>query len=1497
MIDQPPCCGTQGAPRPPRTDRALDRIAHTSRTSRTPRTFALLACASFWLGGPAINAAQPEPEDALSPVFVNDDPTASESLAQLTELLAAQRVDQAVRLVRELLDRHAESLVPSPGDATVHVPVRARVHALLRSPAGAGLLAAYREQASIDAEALLASGSPADLERLERQCLLTPAGLQATLELAQRHFLSGRFPLAARTLAQVQDHPDLRAQARARAAQIARDLDLAWPDARAKALVEALNDAPAAPAPRAVAAPEAPARSGLDPTPPTTLVDLVPRPMFKADFGPPIEIEIYQTSRTSPASRDLPPYARALRTMPVLAGPLAIVSSGRDVVAVDTRTFKEAWRLDLVPALNLTESSSELLQRPQPGEIRRMATTDYEDLSLVHVGPADLGIVTLTVGEGRWRDAADIVTGFDASTGRVRWSLSLDQIDPGFMDLRVRGPVLIDNDTAVLCCRKWQPDRRLSALYLVAIDTFTGAPRWTRLVGSAGAMPYPRSPLVTDGGLLEDGVVYRSDRLGVLGAYEAYTGRALWVRRLPPEPVQGEQGSWPWQMSLPVMHEGALYVLAPDRQQVMKVDAASGALVGTASAGALGEPKYLLKSGETLVCVGDNRLAMIEFAEFGRAGAAARLTPPLDAPGIRGRVMVSGDRLLVPVLSPASGVLIVDPRRPQREAMRLVRLDEPGLLLTLPDRLLVVDDAHVMGYVRWDEAENILSDLATAKPDDAEPRVRLAEFAYSAGRAPALEASVKEAAAILARGGAGGAGADSGGNEALRVRLVSGVLGMLDATLGEDGGPAARGARVPIEGERPPALPEEMPARLLAVLEPVASSADERATRQMLLAMDHERMHRPREAAGALQAILSTPDLRAASFRTARAVAPAAGEATQRLQALVRSAGPEVYDAFERELADRRAALATPTPSELEALAAVYPVAQGAPALWLEAAKAQTEQPRARLLALEQGLRAARRGGHAPAPVVGELAGTLIATFRERGLLTAAAQQLERLHTQHPGIAPTREGRALGAAELQGLQDHLRSVQRRPDLGLPAPGAAGVQTLKGWALAEPLIDEPAGKPANFFVLTTAEGDVALAAPGPGDRRGQVVMRGRVSLGKEAFAQLVVADALGATLLVTSGDDSARLIRVNLDDPDATPAWRTEPFASRFKRDDERRRGVRRPDLIVTPIGERPVSELIVCAGEQAIVLAQRSGQVSSYDPRTGEVLFSAQIDLPRVYTATIVGGTLVLAGQRDVKRQENTDPDPEPTLVFVDVRTGEVQRTLANPGQDAGAGEPGGNVRWMKPTDRGDLILGLETAVIALDPARPSPAAWAIRDPEVRAAPSAWLVGDRLVLEDEARRLWMVDALSGAVLAGPIEARERLNSSTPVLASRVVDAGDRAGGGPGELIALRSGQGVLVLSPEGEVVGVDSVSAGDDDLLVPVPTRTGFVAVSSSRANLGADIGIGYRLFTLDGPSGAVADFRRLPLPTEPLRIDAVDGLIGITCAHSTIIIPAPPSK
>jgi len=170
-------------------------------------------------------------------------------------------------------------------------------------------------------------------------------------------------------------------------------------------------------------------------------------------------------------------------------------------------------------------------------------------------------------------------------------------------------------------------------------------------------------------------------------------------------------------------------------------------------------------------------------------------------------------------------------------------------------------------------------------------------------------------------------------------------------------------------------------------------------------------------------------------------------------------------------------------------------------------------------------------------------------------------------------------------------------------------------------------------------------------------------------------------------------------------------------------------------------------------------------------------------------------------------------------------------------------------------------------------------------------------VGDRLVLEDEARRLWMVDALSGAVLAGPIEARERLNSSTPVLASRVVDAGDRAGGGPGELIALRSGQGVLVLSPEGEVVGVDSVSAGDDDLLVPVPTRTGFVAVSSSRANLGADIGIGYRLFTLDGPSGAVADFRRLPLPTEPLRIDAVDGLIGITCAHSTIIIPAPPSK
>ncbi|MCP6768950.1 hypothetical protein NL529_29310, partial [Klebsiella pneumoniae] len=83
----------------------------------------------------------------------------------------------------------------------------------------------------------------------------------------------------------------------------------------------------------------------------------------------------------------------------------------------------------------------------------------------------------------------------------------------------------ITEGTVIVAARKYQPERRLVSLTLAGLDQQTGELRWARPVGSAGSLPFVVQTLGADGMTVSDGVIYRSDRLGVIGAVEAATGR------------------------------------------------------------------------------------------------------------------------------------------------------------------------------------------------------------------------------------------------------------------------------------------------------------------------------------------------------------------------------------------------------------------------------------------------------------------------------------------------------------------------------------------------------------------------------------------------------------------------------------------------------------------------------------------------------------------------------------------------------------------------------------------------------------------------------------------------------------------------------------------------------------------------------------------------------------------------------------------------------------
>jgi hypothetical protein len=294
----------------------------------------------------------------------------------------------------------------------------------------------------------------------------------------------------------------------------------------------------------------------------------------------------------------------------------------------------------------------------------------------------------------------------DTATGALRWSVDVTTLDqPALVSASIRGPAMIGEGVVVVAARRNMPERRLLSLHLIGLDRATGRMLWHRTVGSAGALPYRRDAYITDSGVLSEGVVYRADVLGIVGAVDAATGRPLWVRRLPSQAVPPPEGAWPWQMGKPVIDGDSLIILSPDRQSILRLNRRTGAIITTCKADRLGvpQPLYLLRTSASLVGVGDDRVGVVPIQNFDTA--PAKFTPLIPEPGIHGRVVAAGERLLIPVVA---GLLLIDTSNPTAEPIALP-LDNPGNVVALENQLLVVDDAFIHSYLLWEVAEKLLT--------------------------------------------------------------------------------------------------------------------------------------------------------------------------------------------------------------------------------------------------------------------------------------------------------------------------------------------------------------------------------------------------------------------------------------------------------------------------------------------------------------------------------------------------------------------------------------------------------------------------------------------------------------------------------------------------------------------------------------------------------------------------------------------------------------------
>ena len=174
-------------------------------------------------------------------------------------------------------------------------------------------------------------------------------------------------------------------------------------------------------------------------------------------------------------------------------------------------------------------------------------------------------------------------------------------------------------------------------------------------------LPYMSQRGGSESSFISEGGAYRGDRLGAVGAFEVATGRPVWVRRAPVDAMNIRDSAVPWRIGGPIIDGESLFMLAPDQRAILRLDRRTGRMLAQRSTDQFGltPPDYLVKVGRFLAGIGGDQVGFLSIDQFddGLIRTTARMVPP----GVHGRVVVAGDRLVVSV---PTGLSVYDPAPP-----------------------------------------------------------------------------------------------------------------------------------------------------------------------------------------------------------------------------------------------------------------------------------------------------------------------------------------------------------------------------------------------------------------------------------------------------------------------------------------------------------------------------------------------------------------------------------------------------------------------------------------------------------------------------------------------------------------------------------------------------------------------------------------------------------------------------------------------------------------
>lgn len=1388
-------------------------------------------------------------------VYTDEAVGAIESLVRVKELEAANNLTEAVRVLQETIEKEGEQVLANVDDPRSFETVRVVTQRmLLQSPK---LLERYLQQNEPRAAELLQKN---EIEQVEKSFFLTNAGFEATLRLAQTQLERARFHAARITLEQLDKHPARAGAKSIEAAKLLAQVSaFVGPDLVRERVALWSKDAPVE-LPRTFAAPKAAiavSRDSFESSPWPKWDALDSRPLQTSPLGviarevesDPQSLLMRSDQEEADIERSSPGTAWV---MPAVLGETLFVNDGDSLAALDASTLAELWRSSQ-QQLSARRANEDLYYGLQNSR-------SLEDVSSVAVA-RNIVVAPLGHARGGGRDGDTRVHAFDAATGKELWAVDPAYLDDRLQGVSVRGIPLIEGDVVVLSVRKPTFVSRVTSLYMVGLDLLTGELRWVRQVGSVGMQPWGRSQTRADTSLLRDGVVYRTDDMGIVGAFEATTGRCMWLRLTQPVPEQDANQSFntmevppTYLVHQPVMIGNLLFVVEPSYGSVVALDPLSGRPQARIDDRAIGRPvQYVLAAGRHLAMITDTGVVFCDATKFGASnvikGAAIESTASGRAVLLEERNEQNEAMFKVALPLANNTIAIFDPSRPQTGPEVRAFQASGNLLVTGtpadPAALLIAEPTRLSTFLSWDRAEAGLQRRAAASPSDPLPTLTYLELALRMGR---YELAPKLSDHVLGILRKPAAGVDA---EAARTRLFnllsstlsrsrmalskSSVAGNSDdavPTPGSERSEQPAPDTVRIEGSTTK-LADAAQAILVEPLRDLAllSQLEQRMSRaadtpvqrvQSLLerAFLREFEQKPTLAVDALQEVL-LDDALSAALLPASTIAQATGDlrpasevATTQLTSMMERWGAQSYAAYDEEaqrLLDQLPANAKP--ADISDLARRYPLAQASAIAWKRVGLAFVDagDRQSARAALRKGVASAqsgvRIGREAAGATLSESLGALLSLADVPGDIQPLQRLLLSLHERSPSLTlKTSSGTQTLLEAANSLASHKLEANRTlPTLAKnlqPTP-----QVIEGWNILPSVSNDLAGVSRDVIVMTSRRGDVVSAF-------GTSAITGRLEqLWKREIAMTPVVVRVTPEYTVLFWPQAGAASLEAISNVTGKSAWKSPSLSTLpgWVTDQPPAAPGSRPDQFNTPLDGIVRGEDLLFAisnGQRAgaITICDRRGKAASFSLHDGSLLWSAAMPLSAVYdleqsglqsTTTTVNGKVLFVGA------VGNQVELSPAVLCVDLATGKEAWRLSGNMLSRHA-------RFARFIPDNDVLIAISDGLLRVR-GTDGEAMWQSNANGVREAMGAWLVpGNAKDPSDHSQdgcfvlngdfQLWRIDPATGKIGDAPVSTQDRI--TLPFSATIV-----------GDHLALSSSLGVALVHSSGKLSGTDALDS------------------------------------------------------------------------------------